>query len=154
MAGSIPDRLEGQLASCINQLGFDLEHLDLTPAGKRRVLRVAVDKDGGVTVDDIADVTRAVSELLDESDSLGSLPYTLEVGSRGVANPLTLPRHWRRNTGRLVHVTLSDGTTREGRIGASDEESTEMITSAGTSRLPYDEIEKALIRVELNRKDI
>lgn len=154
MASPIPDRLETQLVACINQLGFDLEHLDLTSAGKRRALRISVDQDGGVSMDDIAEVTRAVSIVLDESDGLGSQPYTLEVGSRGVASPLVLPRHWWRNAGRVVHVQLVDGTTCEGRIGDCDERSAEVVTDADTVRLPYDEIAQALVQVELNRKEI
>ena len=81
------------------------------------MLRVAVDKDGGVTLDDVAEATRAVSEVLDESDVMGEQPYTLEVTSRGVDRPLTLPRHWRRNADRLVTVTLTAGEQVTGRIG-------------------------------------
>ena len=105
----------------LRQLGLDVEAVELTPAGKRRVLRVAVDKDGGVTLDDVAAATRTVSEVLDESDAMGEQPYTLEVTSRGVDRPLTLPRHWRRNADRLVKVTLTDGDAVTGRVGASDE---------------------------------
>ena len=113
------DRIEAELVDPLSALGFDVEAVEVTPAGKRRVLRVAVDKDGGVTLDDVADATREVSRVLDESDVMGELPYTLEVTSRGVDRPLTLPRHWRRNADRLAKVTLTDGTTVTGRIGAS-----------------------------------
>ncbi len=87
-------------------LGLDLEAVELTPAGKKRVLRIAVDKDGGVTLDDIAEATRAVSVELDDDDLMGEQAYTLEVTSRGVDRPLTEPRHWRRNHDRLVRVSL------------------------------------------------
>ena len=97
-------------------MGLDVEAVEVTPAGKRRVLRVAVDKDGGVTLDDVADATREVYRVLDESDVMGEQPYTLEVTSRGVDRPLTLPRHWRRNEDRLVKVTLADGGEVTGRI--------------------------------------
>src|SRR5215216_6418819 len=96
------DRLAGLLAEPIEALGLDLEAVDLSKAGKRSVLRVAVDKDGGVDMDDVAAATREVSQLLDESDVMGGGSYTLEVSSPGVDRPLTLPRHWRRNAGRLV----------------------------------------------------
>ena len=56
------DRIEAELVDPLCALGLDLEAVEITPAGKRRVLRVAVDKDGGVTLDDVADATRAVSE--------------------------------------------------------------------------------------------
>ena len=101
---AIRDRIEAELADPLRALGLDVEAVEITPAGKRRVLRVAVDKDGGVTLDDVADATREVSRVLDDSDVMGEQPYTLEVTSRGVDRPLTLPRHWRRNADRLVKV--------------------------------------------------
>ena len=106
------DRIEAELVDPLSVMGLDVEAVEVTPAGKRRVLRVAVDKDGGVTLDDVADATREVSRVLDESDVMGEMPYTLEVTSRGVDRPLTLPRHWRRNDDRLVKVTLADGDDR------------------------------------------
>ena len=103
------DRLAGVLTDPLLPAGLDVEAVELTPAGSRRLLRVAVDKDGGVTLDDIADATREVSRVLDDTDAMGEQPYTLEVTSPGVDRPLTLPRHWRRNQDRLVKVTLADG---------------------------------------------
>src|SRR3954464_2242986 len=98
----IMDRLAGLLAAPVEALGLDLEAIDLSKAGKRSVLRIAVDKDGGVNMDDIAEATKAVSDVLDDSDAMGAQPFTLEVTSPGVDRPLTLPRHWRRNETRLV----------------------------------------------------
>ena len=116
------DRIEAELVDPLRAMGLDVEAVEVTPAGKRRVLRVAVDKDGGVTLDDVADATREVSRVLDESDVMGEMPYTLEVTSRGVDRPLTLPRHWRRNEDRLVKATLTDGSTLTGRILTSSED--------------------------------
>ena len=146
------DRIEEALVGPLAQQGLDVEAVEVTPAGKRRVLRVAVDKDGGVTLDDVADATRAVSEVLDSSEVMGEMPYTLEVTSRGVDRPLTLPRHWRRNADRLVKVTLGDGTSVTGRITTSDETSATLDVD-GTSRvLAYDDVAKALVQIEFNRK--
>src|SRR6476660_10487340 len=117
----VSERLEGELTQPLSALGLDIEAVEISPAGKRRILRVAVDKDGGVTLDDVADATREVNRVLDDSDVMGEMPYTLEVTSRGVDRPLTLPRHWRRNADRLVKVTLTDGSTVTGRIVGSDE---------------------------------
>ena len=114
------DRIEAELGDPLRALDLDVEAVELTPAGKRRVLRVAVDKDGGVTLDDVADGDPRGLRVLDESDVMGEQPYTLEVTSRGVDRPLTLPRHWRRNEDRLVKVTLADGRAVTGRIGDLD----------------------------------
>ena len=146
------DRIEAELVDPLSVMGLDVEAVEVTPAGKRRVLRVAVDKDGGVTLDDVADATREVSRVLDESDVMGEMPYTLEVTSRGVDRPLTLPRHWRRNADRLVKATLADGTTVTGRITDSTEESVTLDVSGETREVAYPDVAKAFVQVEFNRK--
>ena len=145
------DRIEAELIDPLSALGLDVEAVEITPAGKRRVLRVAVDKDGGVNLDDIAEATREVSSTLDASDVMGEHPYTLEVTSRGVDRPLTLPRHWRRNVDRLVKVTTTEGDTLEGRIATSDDGAA-CIDVAGTIReIAYADIVRALVQIEFNR---
>lgn len=148
------DRLEKLIAECTSDLGFDLEAVELTPAGKKRVLRIAIDQDGGVTIDDISSATRAISAALDSSDVMGQLPYTLEVTSRGVDRPLTLARHWRRNADRLVSAQLADGSTVEGRIGDSDDSGVDITTTQGVQRLAYADVARALVQIELNRKGV
>ncbi len=143
----IADALRAPLAT----LALDLEAVELTPAGKKRVLRVAVDKAGGVTRDDIADATRTVSDALDDDDLMGEQAYTLEVTSRGVDRPLTEPRHWRRNRDRLVKVSLRDGSQVTGRIGDSDDGGATLDVSGSPRRLGYDEVAKALVQIEFNR---
>lgn len=147
------DRLETLVEDCVSALGLDVEAVELSSGGRRRVLRIAVDADGGVGIDAITDATRALSEALDASDVMGSGAYTLEVTSRGVERPLTQPRHWRRNAGRLARATLTDDTTVEGRIGESDDEGVELTAKKGSTRIPYDQIVTALVQTELNRKD-
>ena len=68
MSAATADRLRGLLAPVVAAAGLDLESVDVTPAGRRRLVRVAVDKDGGVTLDDVAVVSRSVSDALDTSD--------------------------------------------------------------------------------------
>ncbi len=145
------DRIEAELDDPLRALGLDIEAVEITPAGKRRILRVAVDKDGGVTLDEVADATREVNRVLDGSDVMGEQPYTLEVTSRGVDRPLTLPRHWRRNAGRLVKVTFADGRAATGRILESDEEQVTLEVSGTRRQVAYAEVEKALVQVEFNR---
>ncbi|CAM3943074.1 ribosome maturation factor RimP [Nocardioides zeicaulis] len=146
------DRIEAELVDPLRQLEIDVEAVELTPAGKRRVLRVAVDKDGGVTLDDVADATREVSRVLDESDVMGEMPYTLEVTSRGVDRPLTLPRHWRRNEDRLVKANLADGSGLTGRVLSSTDDAVTLDVDGTHREVPYAEISKALVQIEFNRK--
>jgi ribosome maturation factor RimP len=145
------ERIESELAGPLSALGLDVESVELTPAGKRRILRVAVDKDGGVTLDDVADATREVSSVLDESDVMGEQPYTLEVTSRGVDRPLTLPRHWRRNADRLVKVVLSGGEELTGRIVSSDDRAAELDVDGTRREVAYTDVVKALVQIEFNR---
>ena len=115
-------RLTGWIEPVVGAAGYDLEELVVTPAGRRTVVRVVVDRDQGVTLDDVAEVSRAVSDVLDRNDDgMGRTPYVLEVTSPGVDRPLTEPRHWRRNAGRLVTVHVGpSGSPHEvtGRITA------------------------------------
>ena len=104
---AVATRMAALVAPVVEAAGYDLEELAVTPAGRRSIVRVVVDRDDGVTLDDVAGVSRAVSAALDDLDGeFGSAPYGREVTSPGVDRPLTEPRHWRRNTGRLVTVAV------------------------------------------------
>jgi ribosome maturation factor RimP len=149
----VRDRLVALLTGPLASLGVDLEAVEVSSAGRRRMLRVAVDKDGGPTMDDLAEATREVSRLLDDSDVMGEAPYTLEVSSRGVDRPLSLPRHWRRNAGRLVRVDLAEGSALTGRIVAADDEAASVEVDDGTRRLPYAEVRRARVQVEFKPRD-
>jgi ribosome maturation factor RimP len=133
--------------------GLDLEQVDVTPAGRRRVVRVVVDKDGGVTLDEIADTTRVVSQQLDEHDLMDEQPYTLEVTSPGIDRPLTRPRHWRRNVGRLVKVSGPGPDAVIGRIVDADEHVAQVEIDGATREIAYTEVRKAQVQVEFNRKE-
>ncbi len=106
-AATEAQRLAGLLEPAVTALGLDLEGVRLTSAGRRRLLRVVVDADGGVSLDDIEQVSRELSAVLDRAAAMGEAPYTLEVSSPGVDRPLTDPRHWRRAVGRLVTAPLA-----------------------------------------------
>ena len=103
-------RLTQVLEPVVSAAGLDLESVRVVSAGRRRLLRVVVDADGGPSLDDIAELSRALSAELDSSGVMGESAYTLEVSSPGVDRPLTAPRHWRRAQGRLVRVPLTDAS--------------------------------------------
>ncbi len=151
------ERLVEVLTPPLLAMGLDLEAVELTPAGRRRVLRVAIDKDGGVSLDDVADATKEVSRLLDDPDTsgdvMGEQPYTLEVTSPGTDRPLTLPRHWRRNEGRLVKATTRDGRTVRGRVLSHDDDAAVLDVDGTQSRLAYADVASAKVELEFNRKE-
>ena len=145
------ERLVEELTDPLLALGLDLEGIEVASAGRRRVLRVAVDRDGGVTLDDVAAATKEVSRLLDESDAMGEQPYLLEVSSPGTDRPLTHPRHWRRNVGRLVSVTTTDGAGLTGRVVEAGADRVVLDVDGARRELALDAVAKARVEVEFNR---
>ncbi len=148
----ITDRLAAELAAPLEALGLDLEAVDLSKAGKRSVLRIAVDKDGGVDMDDIAAATKAVSVVLDDSPLMGPTAFTLEVTSPGVDRPLTLPRHWRRNATRLVKIDRRDEEPLIGRIVAADDDGATLEVEGVEQTIAYEAVKKAKIQIEFKRE--
>ncbi|TMR15029.1 ribosome maturation factor RimP [Nonomuraea turkmeniaca] len=147
------DHLMKLLEPVVSAEGLDLEDITVTQAGKRRLLRVIVDRDGGVSLDDVADVSQAVSAALDDDNSMGPAAYTLEVSSPGVDRPLTEPRHWRRAAKRLVKAEMRDGTMVEGRIMAADESGVDIDAAGAARRLDYEDLARGRVQVEFRRID-
>jgi ribosome maturation factor RimP len=144
-------KLRSLLEPVVERTGAELEDLVDQRAGKRRLIRVVVDRDGGVSSDQITEVSHAVATALDESDALGDAPYVLEVTTPGVDRPLTEPRHWRRARGRLVKAVLVDGGEALGRVRASDDEGVTLLVEDAERTLAYGEIARAKMQVEFNR---
>ena len=134
-----------------SNMGLDLEDVEIKSAGKHSIVQVSIDKDGGINLDEVAQISNQISEALDATEVLGEKPYTLEVGSPGIDRALTLPRHWRRNNGRLVKINF--GSNSEiGRIIESDEEKVSLEVKGKTRSINFDKIDKAFIQVEFNPK--
>ena len=146
------DALLDVLAEPLQSHGLDLEGVEVSTAGRRRLVRVLVDKDGGVTLDEIADATAVVSDHLDSNDVLGDGPYTLEVTSPGVDRPLVLPRHWSRNVDRLVKVTPLDGAAFTGRIVSAADDAAKIEVGGAAREVRYDQVATARVEVEFNRR--
>jgi ribosome maturation factor RimP len=135
--------------------GYDLEDVTVSSAGRRSVVRVIVDADGGVDLDAVAAVSRLVSETLDadsEADRLLRGAYVLEVSSPGVDRPLTEPRHWRRATGRLVAVDLG-GDAVTGRVMNADESHLDLEVAGKVRSEPWSRVGPGRVQVEFNRSD-
>jgi ribosome maturation factor RimP len=146
-------KLRALLEPVVEGSGAELEDVTEQRAGSRRLIRVVVDRDGGVSLDDIAEVTRSVSNALDAYDAMGDAAYVLEVTSPGVDRPLTTPRHWRRASGRLVKAVLTTGGEVVGRVAATDDESVTLLVGQAERTLGYGEIAKAKMQVEFNRAE-
>lgn len=148
---------EQQLADIVEPIlaeaGLELDGITVTPIGKRRILRITVDGDGpvgrGPVLDDIADVSSRISVALDQTPAVSNAPYTLEVSTRGADRPLTDPRHYRRNRGRLVRLSLEDGEC-VGRIVAATGDGVELDVEGVVRAFPFTDIRKAQVQIELN----
>lgn len=145
-------RLREVVEPVVTKAGYDLEDLTVSRAGRRFVVRVLVDGDKGVGLDDVAVVSRAISDALDAADESGGEllagEYQLEVGSPGVDRPLTEPRHWRRNTGRLVAVK---GLV--GRVISAGDTGVVLDVDGTTRELAWAELGAGKVQIEFKRMD-
>ena len=135
---TVRDRVRDVVGAPLETSGLELVDVELTGT----LLRVTVDRPGGVDLDAISDASRLVSEALDRTDVVPGR-YVLEVSSPGVERPLRTPEHFRRFVGTRVAVRTrpdAEGARRvEGELEAADDEG---VVVAGR-RLAYDEIERA-----------
>ncbi|MFJ8077977.1 ribosome maturation factor RimP [Streptomyces sp. NPDC096176] len=162
MSTTQSERLRGLLEPLVSAADLDLEEIEVSRAGRRRMLRIIVDSDEGVELDACAELSRAISEKLDETDVMGEGEYVLEVSSPGADRPLTQHRHYVRATGRLVKLQLNaDGAAEElvARILEVDDEGLDLEIPGVKGRKPkarrvaFDDIAKARVEIEFSRKD-
>ncbi|WP_328719105.1 ribosome maturation factor RimP [Streptomyces sp. NBC_00247] len=162
MSTNQSERLRGLLEPLVAAAQLDLEEIEVSRAGRRRVLRIVVDSDDGVELDTCAELSRSLSEKLDETDAMGEDEYVLEVSSPGADRPLTEHRHYVRATGRLVKFKLTAEAGADeliARILEADDEGLDLEIPGVKGRKPtarriaFAEIDKARVEIEFNRKD-
>ncbi len=137
----------------VSSLDLDLEGVRISNVGRRKLLKIIVDGDNGLNLDQVADVSRAVGAAIEDAHALGEADWTLEVTSPGVERPLSLPRHWRRAVGRMVKVQFADGREDTGRILEFHEDSGDVVFNfkGATRTRNTAQISKAIVQVEFNR---
>ncbi|ALC20497.1 ribosome maturation factor RimP [Streptomyces pristinaespiralis] len=159
MSTTQSERLRGLLEPLVSAAELDLEEIEVSRAGRRRMLRITVDSDEGVELDACAELSRAISEKLDETDAMGEGEYVLEVSSPGADRPLSEHRHFVRATGRLVKLQLKEGGDLVARLLTVDDEGLDLEVPGVKGRKPtarrvaFDDIVKARVEIEFNRKD-
>ena len=136
------------ITPAIESLGFYVEDITITSAGKRSMLTVIVDGDTHLSLDQVTVATKAISEIVENLPTLGNNPFTLEVTSPGLDRPLTKPRHWRKNQDRLIKIVLTDGKEIKGRIKDSDETSVTVDVQA----INFADIKRATLEVEFKKE--
>ncbi|GAB6897453.1 ribosome maturation factor RimP [Kineosporia succinea] len=135
--------------------GLVVESVTVTPAGKRRVLRVTVDlpetEFGGVPLESVSAVSRSISEALDAGNVMGGTPYVLEVSSPGADRPLTERRHWMRARRRLVRTLAAEGATPQ--TGRLTEVTDEGVVLDDERTVPWAEITGGRVELEFGHPD-
>lgn len=151
LPNDLAKRLEPIVADVVDGLGFDLDALEVQQAGRKKLVKVVVDSDDGIGLDEVASTSRAVSAVLDQHDHVIVGAYTLEVTSPGLSRPLTLPRHWRRAKFRRVKVTPKDGEPYVCRVGRAGERSVRVLRGEQLTDLPYDAVSSAVVEIEFKQ---
>ena len=98
-------RLHDWLDQPIRDLGYELYDLEVLWYKGKRVLRLTIDRDQGIQLEDCVDVDRVTQKILDQQDPICEA-YTLEVSSPGVFRSLTLPGHFQRFSGERIRIRL------------------------------------------------
>lgn len=136
--------ISAAITPALEALGFYLEDVTITSAGRRSMLTVIVDGDTHLSLDQVTSATKAIGEIVESIQSLGETPFTLEVTSPGLDRPLTKVRHWQKNINRLVKVVLQDGSEVKGRINEVNEAS----SVVGEIKVNHSDIKRATLEVE------
>ena len=136
--------ISAAIIPALEALGFYLEDVTITSAGRRSMLTVIVDGDTHLSLDQVTSATKAIGEIVESIQSLGETPFTLEVTSPGLDRPLTKVRHWQKNINRLVKVVLLDGSEVKGRINEVNEAS----SVVGEIKVNFSDIKRATLEVE------
>jgi ribosome maturation factor RimP len=136
------------ITPAIESLGFYIEDITITSAGRRSMLTVIVDGDTHLSLDQVTVATKAISEIVENLPTLGNNPFTLEVTSPGLDRPLTKPRHWRKNQDRLIKIILNDGKEIMGRI----KDSTESSVNVDDQKINFADIKRATLEVEFKKE--
>jgi len=159
------ERLYALLEPAVLANRLYLEDVSIHIAGANRVVHVVVDlpqeETGGVSLDVIAEISKTLSDILDNDPSTDSRPYDLEVSSPGVGRPLTEVRHWHRARGRLVTVNVIQGDNVTGRIQSVDDGGVTLVPELAVKKgmkpkqgepvkLPFDRIRSGKVEIEFS----
>lgn len=101
-----PEKVSALIEPVVTSMGYELVGVEYLPQGKHSLLRVYIDSDGGITVDDCGRVSHQLSGLLDVEDVIRG-QYYLEISSPGLDRPLFTLEHFQRFIGEQVKVRLS-----------------------------------------------
>ena len=141
------EQVAAAITPAIESLGFYVEDIAITYAGKRSMLTVIVDGDTHLSLDQVTVATKAISEIVENLPTLGNNPFTLEVTSPGLDRPLTKPRHWQKNKDRLIKIILINDKEITGRI----KDSTQSAVTVDEQVINFADIKRATLEIEFKQ---
>ena len=145
------------IAPAVDSAGFFLEEVQITNPGNHRIVTCVIDGVAPLNLDQVTEISRTISALLDEATFMGDSEFTLEVSSPGLDRPLTQERHWKKNLTRLIKVTRTDGSELIARLKEYDDANATFVENIKgrekTHVVPFTEMKRAVIEIEFNRKD-
>ena len=141
------DDVSSAIRPIIEASGNYLEEVKVVAAGKRKLITIIVDGDTYLNLDQVTQITKSISEEIDNLKALGDSAFTLEVTSPGTDRPLTLPRHWKKNIGKLVKIIQMDGSQVAGRIIGSNDSEVEL----DSATIKFGDIKKAQLEIEFKK---
>jgi ribosome maturation factor RimP len=154
---AIKDQIIELVTPALQEQSFYLEDIHIVTPGNHRIVTCIVDGDLALNLDQVTSASRIISEMLDAAAFMGESPFTLEVTSRGVDRPLTLPRHFAKSIDRLLKITKVDGSELKGRVLSNSEDSVTLLVTTkkveSEEIVALSEIKRAVVEVEFNRKD-
>lgn len=150
----IVDKVSQLVEPVVQEFGMEVVDVEFRAERGRWILRVFIDKEGGITVDDCASVSRELGDLI-EAEDLIDYPYVLEISSPGLNRPLRKESDFIRSIGKMVKLKMSRpinrrrnftgrlANVREGVIGL-------LVDENNLVELPLKEIDKARVKYEFN----
>ena len=141
------EEISAVITPAINALGFYIEDITITSAGRRSLITVIVDGDTHLSLDQVTVATKAISEIMETISAVGDNSFTLEVTSPGLDRPLIKARHWQKNINRLIKVVLLDGSEIKGRI----KDVNEVNATVDEKNINYSDIKRATLEIEFKQ---
>ena len=138
--------------SIAGRFGVDIVDVELAGSSRRPLIRIFIDKENGVTLDDCGEFSRSLSALLDVEDPIPT-SYVLEVSSPGLDRPLKGLKDYRRSIGKLARIITRERIEEQnifrGRITGVKEDTITLLYDEREIEIPFDKISKARLEIEL-----
>jgi len=144
------------ITPAVTSAGFFLEEVQIANPGNHRIVTCIIDGTAPLNLDQVTEISRVISALLDEATFMDDSEFTLEVSSPGLDRPLTQERHWKKNLTRLIKVISNDGTELIGRLKEYDDVNATLVENIKgrekTHVVAFADMKRAVVEVEFNRK--